>query len=304
MRKIKVAFLVTAYKDVAQLNVLTGQLLVNPNVSVYIHIDKKAEFKKDDVMENPRLKVIDTRISVDWGDMSQALSIFALFRESMMDVDVDYVSLHSEADLAVRPINEFIDFLSQRHASGYMDANQLPAKDWGHGGGLEKIALKYPKIFRKKVSKNHPIRYIRSIYQIAYEKNIIKGVRLPSDITFFGGSDWFTISRSIIERSLSYIDDNPGYMELNKNSLIGNEIIFATLFNIVKRDESIIMDNNLRYIDWSHDNRKESGAPKTLESSDTPLIEESRKYFARKFSNNHDIEVVNHFLRLTNKDSE
>lgn len=298
MAKIsKVAFLITAYKDVEQLNVFVGQILRCKDAVIYIHIDSKANFDNSEVISDMRVKVIDVRVSVEWGDLSQAVSIFALFKEAILDADIEYVSLHSEADLAVRPIEEFVELLRLNKASGFMDANRLPAEGWGHGGGLEKIGLKYPKIFRRKVSKNHPIRYLRSAYQIAYDKGIIRGTKLPEHIVFYGGSDWFTVNRDIIERSIKYVDENPGYMELYKDSLIGNEILFATLFNIVGESKDIIMNDNLRYIDWSNDNKAESGAPKTIEMSDIKSIESSGKYFARKFSSQRDENVMKYFLK-------
>lgn len=78
--------------------------------------------------------------------------IHLLLDEAYRFGEYDYYSLHSGVDMLIKPVNDLVEYLSKTRKYGYYDCSKLPAKNWGHGGGVERISLKYPQIFRKDIN--------------------------------------------------------------------------------------------------------------------------------------------------------
>ena len=76
---------------------------------------------------------------------------------------------------------------------------------------------------------------------------------------------------------LSYIENNKKYIEFFKNSIYPDEMFFQTIIMNSKYSKSIV-NNNLRYIDWS----EKKASPKTLQYNDIDKALKSKSYFARK----------------------
>ena len=304
MKNVKIAFLLTIYGNPKQANMFIKQLIEHKDSYIFIHIDKKSLGIKDEIIKHPRVIIIPTSYRVEWGDYSQIQSINSLM-EFARNYDVfDYFSLHSGSDLAVKPIQEFVEFLIKDGKYAYLECYKLPYKKWQYGGGLGRLALYWPKCFRRKYSQHSPMRYLRSLYGKAYGAHLIKGHRLPDNIDFYGRSDWFTLRRDCVEFILNYVDQHPEYNKLFENSLIGSEIYFTTLANMFNDKAQICNDNNLRYIDFVHVDKKTPGSPKVLTMEDYQEIKNSSKFFARKFDMNKDFTVVKKFLEESGVDYE
>lgn len=298
----KIAFLITAYNNFDQLNIFINQLLEYSESYIYLHIDKKVDLDIDIIIENRRVVVIPDRIEVNWGDSSQVDSIIKLFKYvDGCKINFDYVSLHSGADLAIKPIHELAAYLEKSGQDAWLDCNPLPIPGWGHGGGIERIKLHYPRLLRQKVPGRHPIRYIRSIYQRLFEAGIIKGKELPGDIQFYGGTDWFTISADLMHKTLEYLSSNDTFNKIFYDSLVGSEIFFNTLFLMIGDRDKIAINNNLRLIDWTVEDISEIGSPKTLTIDDLPKIKSSKAFFARKLNINKDAKIVDEIIKLTTR---
>ena len=302
---MRLAFAISAHRDLDLLNSLIKQILYNDNCFVFIHIDRKSTMPLNSIVNDVRVRIIDERVSVEWGDFSHINAINTLFRIILADdKSYDYVTLLSGQDLLIKPVDVLIEFLeNQTEIELYMDIAKLPIEGWTHGGGFERIALHYPKIFRQRYKKNHPIHIIRAVYSRLYKFNFVPKKKMPYSIEFWGRSAWFTVSTSLINESLKYINDNPWYDNFFKDSLIPDEIYHPTLFMNLANKNKIITDNNFEYIDWNNPEKSERSSPKTFVMSDISAIESSGKFFARKFSSDKDREIIDYFCKKTNGSS-
>ncbi|MGV9002307.1 MAG: beta-1,6-N-acetylglucosaminyltransferase [Candidatus Saccharimonadaceae bacterium] len=294
--KPRIAFLVLSHGNPTQLNIFINQLLRYEGSFIFVHIDKKSTMQPSELCLDSRVIILKDRISVSWGDFSQIQAILNLIESAFAFGVFDYFSLHSGADLAVKPIKDFAEYLVQSKIAAFLECESLPIDAWGHGGGgYERIALKYPLIFRAKVGRKHLIRYLRAIYQLSYEKGFIKGTHLPREITFHGGSLWFTVNSRVMDAMTEYIAEHSEYLRIFENSLTGDEIFFNTLIMQVTAASTVEERNNLRYIDWTNSNTDEAGSPKLLMSADKKLIDDSDAYFARKFNSEVDNKIVEYY---------
>ena len=125
-------------------------------------------------------------------------------------------------------------FLEKDKAYAYLDCDRLPNEKFQYGGGLGRIAMKWPKCFRKKYRQHSVMRYLRAIYGRLYGIKILKGKKLPENMTFYGQSDWFTLSEKCVKNIILYLKLNPNYYDIYRNSLIGSELFFNSMAFLTK----------------------------------------------------------------------
>ncbi|WP_166260738.1 beta-1,6-N-acetylglucosaminyltransferase [Marinobacter salicampi] len=292
---MKLAFAICAHREPELLNALINQILENDNCRIFIHIDQKSSIPVNGITNDPRVTVINERVAVEWGDFSHVESINALLREILADRhSYDYVTLLSGQDLLIRPVDQLTTYLANNAQTEiYMDISRMPFKAWGKSGGFNRILYKYPKFYRRKYNKDHPMNTIKRFYNKIFGLRLMPTQTLPSGIEFWGGSDWFTISGRLLQNSLNYIEENPWYDQFFSYSLNAAEVYYPTLYMHLSDREKAITDNNLKYIDWSIPER---GSPKTFDLSDKTNLERSGQFFARKFSHEKDSEIIHYFV--------
>ena len=298
-RSLNIAFLIVAHTNPEQLNLFIKQLLEYPHCDVYIHTDAKNPGMVSRIQNSPRVFVLPEHYDVKWGDYTQIQVNNYLLKFAAAHGEYDYYSLHSGADLAIRPVCEFASHLQETRHYAYYEASRLPTS-WQYGGGFGRVALYWPKCFRKRLSPHSPMRYLRSLYGRLYGWRILKGRELPEQYPLFGGADWFTISHACVLDLLNIVDTHKDFDELFINSLSGAEIYYVTLFELTKGTRSTQSKNMLRYVDWKERGQKLSvGAPNNCSMDFLSDIENSERYFARKFDSNYDNRIIEYFLAKT-----
>lgn len=296
----KIAFLLMVHENPEQINLFLQQLLTYEHSEIYIHVDLMQDNIKSKLLTDNRIHILEQSIHGKWGDYAQIKMIDMLLRYSYNHGAHDYYSLHSGCDLAIRPVTEYAAYLARMKRYAYYYGPKLPRKDWGHGGGLERLALSYPPILRKKYPYKHPMRYVRALYQTAYEYGIIKGKSFPRQYQFCGGSEWFTISEEAVKDYIEFLELHTDYDALFRDSLACDEIYHLSIFNMMKNGRPVENENNLRYIDWSiRDTNPYAGSPSICEMQYVTQIENSGAFFARKFDSRVDSEIIEYFLKKT-----
>lgn len=297
--KIKIAFLMMVHNNPEQLNCFINQVLQYSESYVYIHVDKKGTHIIPSILKHNRVHILEEHIDGKWGDYTQIQMVNYLIRYAINDNKFDYYSLHSGSDLLIKPINELVEFLGKEEKYGYYNCSELPSK-WQYGGGLGRIALKWPKMFRVACKKNSIVRYARSIYGKMYGAGVIKGRHLPEKYSYYGGDAWFTISHDCAQDYIDFIDSNEDFNELFYNALCSDEIYYVSIFQMCKKDRAVWNHNALRYIDWENRGQKLGvGSPNTCDMSFLQEIEQSDAFFARKFDRNHDSDIIDYFMKKT-----
>ena len=272
------------------------QLLVYERSYVYIHIDAKSLDMIPNILKSERVTVLPDHYDVKWGDYTQILVYNYLLSYATLKRQHSYYSLHSGVDMAIRPVNELIAFLKDTNCYGYYGCSKLP-NGWQYGGGLGRLALYWPKFFRKRLSAHSPMRYLRSLYGRLYGVGIIKGKKLSSEYPLYGGADWFTVREDCVNDMFTFLESHPDFQEMFVDSLSGAEIYYVTLFEMLKDGRIAQNRNTLRYIDWKERGQKCSvGAPNTCSMDFLQEIEMSNCFFARKFDFHYDSEIVEYYL--------
>ena len=297
--KINIAFLLVVHDNPEQLNLFLKQILTYPNSYIYIHVDAKYLNIIPMILKNERVMIAPKHFDIQWGDYTQIQANNYLIQFANLQRYHDYYSLHSGADLLIRPMSELIDYLKDTNRYAYCECTELPSQ-WQYGGGFGRLALKWPQCFRRRLSRNSPMRYLRSIYGKLYGIGLIRGKKLPEQYLYFGGADWFTMRNDCVQNVLKFAQRESEFESLFIDSLSGAEIYYVSIFEMTKGKCVLDDKNMLRYIDWKDRGQVLSvGSPNTCTMEFVEDLERSRAFFARKFDMNVDSEIVEYFCKKT-----
>ena len=292
---MKIAFLILAHGNIAQLNCFLRQLLKYDGSYIYIHLDIKAGDVAGDIITDDRICILPERYSLNWGDYSLIQATNYLLQYSSAKQHHDYYSLHSGVDMAIRPVSKLAEFLEKDRKFFYASCIALPSKSLDYGGGLGRIALKWPKVFRQKVSRRSPVRYLRGLYGRLYNLAFIRRLfPVSSNYTFYGGSEWFTASSDCIKETLEFLTEHKDYDSLFRNAISSDEIYFNTVFKAVQNGRDAV-DKNLCHMSWVAGKTDGVGGPIIYTKDYIELLEDTNGFFARKFDLNYDKEIVEYF---------
>lgn len=272
---MKQAILITAYKHFGQLYSLIK--FFDNDFSIYIHIDKKsnindAELKKIKKLSNVKICLQEYRIF--WGGTNHLKAYLALAREAFKDETISYFHLITGQDYPVKSLEEFKSYFHHDKNENYLEYFSLPAIAWkNENGGLDRIEYyNFYDIINPWKHKKWLNRILNFQKRIGFKRKI---TNMPA---LYGGSTYWSLTREAIHYVLNYSTNNPNFLRRFHHTFCAEEFYFQTIL-LNSNLKHTIINNNLRYIDWSTPHR---GLPAVLDESDFPKIKNSSYFFARK----------------------
>lgn len=272
------AFIITAHKNGDQLERLIEQL-EGENSFFYIHIDKKSELFKDNVLKKIKNKnnvfFPSKFINVYWGGFSHLKAIILLLNEAIKNKKIDYFHAISGQDFPITAFKKFDDFFIKNNGNEYITHFILPSPNWLEGGLGRVEHYHLNDIFDPKKKLFTLIN--RRV--ISFQKSLkIKRQKPPCFQQYHGGGTWWSLSKNAIEYIFELINKEPKLLSRYKYTHCSEEIFFQTVLMNSKFKDKII-DNDLRYIDW---NTRNGNCPANLDENDFVSIINSHDFFARK----------------------
>lgn len=267
-----VAHLILAYRNPKQLARLVSRLL-HPKAEVFIHIDRKADIRvfKAALPNRQDIHFIKKRASINWGGYSMVQATLNAFQEILHCKSYDFVNLMSESDYPLATPDQFIEFLDRHRDKTFAEFVQEGDPWWAEA--------------KEKLSKYHLVD-VRCKGKHQFER-LLNGIlpqrKVPLGMTIVGRSQWLILCREHVQYIQRFLEDNPVVRRFFRYTWGADEIIFQTiLFNSPYKDR--LVNNNLRYIDWSEG----KSSPKILKTGDLPSLKASQKFYARKFDTDVD----------------
>jgi len=283
---MKLNYLILFHRDFEQLKSLLSKLHTDDS-NFFIHIDKKFKLspeQKHYLAHTSNLQVSRKRIDVLWGHYSiieATMLLLKLVISHSPNPDKDSpVILLSGQDLPIKSNGQIFEYFKNARGHLFLDHSPFPNPNWDNGGLIrlerfcitKKAAAKYDQEALVGLQKKH-----RRLYRL-----------LTSKITFFGGSQWFSLNIEACRYIMDYVQENRNYTRYFKFTIIPDEMFFHTILMNSPFADRIINDN-LKFIKW------DAGRPKILTISDFDDMINSSKLFARKFDPDIDAKVM---LRL------
>lgn len=259
---MKHAILMTIYKDAPLVNrIITSYPL---DFNIFIHIDKKSHIKESDIVSRPNL-YIEKILKVNWGGYNHVLAMLSLLKKAIK-TNSDYYHWVTGQDIPCNP-HLFDEKLKEGYS--YLEHFQLPKPGWCEGGLIRYQIFGLYDIFDAK--KPRQFDWIQKIEKWQKRHHFIRPFRDYSNI--YAGSGYFTLYKT---DALLLLKESPKWHSFYRFTFCGEESIAQTiLLNSNRRD--FIINDNLRYIDWTVSN-----PPKILDMDDYEKIERSQCLFCRK----------------------
>lgn len=263
---MKQAYLIAAFTNFEHLKILI-ETLDSKDTLLFLGIDAKSEypsFIRELHTCNPIVVLHDKR--VEWGDQSLIVMELDLFAKAYENPEIEWFHLISGTDFPLRSIDEINKFFEEsKDIDGFMESEPLPDHL------TDRVELYH--LYVRRPSENGLILNWITRKLLAMQRRLKICRKHPKGKPFMYGSNWVDLRRRAVEVLLS---NSREILRVTKLAACADEIYKQTF---LQGQGLSIMDDNLRYIDWSA--RKPS--PKSLKVEDFQNIMRSGKLFARKF---------------------
>lgn len=267
---MNIAYVISAYKLPGQVARLVRRLAA-PGTSFVVHVDRNSPRHVAAAMEAGVRDLRDVRFlprhRCYWGGFGHVRASLKGVEDLLARrVDFDYVVLLTGQDYPLRRADEIAAALEAAAGMSFMSSWPLPRPGWDGRDGLDRVE--------------------RWHYVGPGGLHISVPRRRALDIPVRGGSPYWCLARPAVEHVQATVRARPEIVRFFEHAYIPDELFFQTVLGASPYTASIV-DDNLRYIDWSA-----TPAPKILTMDDLPALLASGKLFARKFDETVDAEVL------------
>lgn len=265
----RIGVLVLVHKNLSQLRDLCAHLAAD--FSVFVHIDKKADFSPGDLSDLTGVQAISTR-EVTWGSFAMVSATLDLLRLAVSE-EIDRVVLISGQDLPLKTNKAIRAFYETHPEVNFIESLNL--RDWD-AGGMDRIVLWHSK---SPVGSQGLYNFaLRALGFTLHKTQKILRVSRRLDWDFYCGPQWFDLTGETASQILNLVDQNPRFLRRFRGTACSDEIFFQTAIHYLGLEQTCA-DLTTRYIDWA------SGPefPRLLRADDLPTLAGSEALFARKF---------------------
>jgi hypothetical protein len=276
---MRIAYLIIGHKNALQLSRLVDRLR-HPNVDVYLHIDKKVDIGVFRNLENSQnVFFIKNRVNVNWGGNSTLTAIIKSMHEVFESGEsYDFINLLSAQDYPLKTSNEIFEFFMANRGQNFISFEESSESKW-----WKQAAARYERYHLTDWSI--PGKYLL--------QNLVNSLapkrKFPADMKLYGSakSTWWSISGDCARYVVKEAVGNKKLSSFLKYCWGTDEFVIATLI-MNSTFKAQVVNNNLRYIDWSEGNAN----PKILTEKDSSNLQRSDMLFARKFDIDIDSEIL------------
>ena len=270
MKRMRLVYVISAYKRPEQLARLVRRLHTGPDTRFVVHVDRKTDDAVHREMQE-RLRDFDVafvaRHACHWGGFGHVRASLKGLREiRARGWDPDHVILLSGQDYPIKSNEHIRTFLERGEDRSFFLHFPLPTESWTKGG-FDRIRRWHWRYRRLHVS-------------------LPLGRELPDDLAPWGGSAYWILSRSAVHAVSDFVEANPDYVRFFRHVDIPDELFFQTI--LLNGTEAERCANvRLHYTEWSR-----TPAPAILTTEDYPHLADSSCLFARKFDPLVDAEIL------------
>ncbi|MCB2312378.1 beta-1,6-N-acetylglucosaminyltransferase [Clostridium tagluense] len=257
---MKIAYLILTHKSSIQLTRLINTLNCE-EVYFFIHVDKNSSdeffYEVNNTFKTYKNVFFIDRSSCAWGEFGIVeATIEGIKRIIVSNINIDYVVLLSGQDYPIKSNKYIKEFFTTNNGKCFIHNFPIPRPGF-HNGFYNRIPPKY---------------------------------KLPWNISLWGGSQWWCLTRECIYYIYYFIMKNPAYIEYCKHLVVPDEIFFQTIVMNLNFKSNIVNDG-LKYIDFDSAPPPKNH-PVTLSKEHFSTLSNSTSLFARKFDIEYDYEIL------------
>jgi hypothetical protein len=283
----KHAYLIIAHHQFELLELICRMLDDSRN-DIYIHIDQCvnnfdfAHFSKN--IRFSKLFFVD-RVRVNWGEFSQVKAELVLLKAAKKNGPYSFYHLISGADMPLKSTDEIYRFFENNRGKEFV---HYCTPEFSSSEQVKK-RVKYIHLLQNKAGRGRNLFSLVQKSFIALQKLVRYDRIRKLDCNIFCGSNWFSISDSLVDFILS--KEGWIYTTFSK-AFCADELFLQTLIWDSPFRSMLYQQNNdgdyhscMRFVDWNR------GNPYTFRKSDFQELISSDYMFARKFDWKTDSEI-------------
>lgn len=264
---MKHAFLIIAHNEFEVLQTLIDRL-DSELTDVYVHIDRKVQEVPVLHAAHSQLCVLEQRVDVRWGHVSQIECEMLLFETALQRGPYAHYHLLSGTHLPLVSLDDLLRYYNCHAGEEIMDI-------WETCTGRGNIKLGKWNLWLRHHKSPHPL--VRCFAQWFWRLNMAVQKRLPiyrfPDECYVKTSNWLSLTQRAVEFLVGRRD---AIRHLYRYSLCGDEYFVAS--ELAKGDFRICDDKHLLFQIWEGD------GPRVLTPEDAEAMLSSGCLWARKFS--------------------
>lgn len=286
----KQAYLILAHKNLWQLKKLLSAIDYEGH-EIYVHLDRGAGFGYGDIKDvcsRSDVHFIRPRIRVVWGGLSVVKAEMALFKEAVKTPH-SYYHLLSGMDLPVKRKEDIYNFFEAHPDRQFVNM-------WPDDTTLD--SCRYYTLLPDG-SHFHLTDNLNKLIKSCLRK---RGITINDGVVFKKGSQWLSLSGSFAE----YLVEHQEWVKkVFSHCTLCDEIFIptvleqspfkGTLYCPGVDGEGNSAKTNLRYALWERGNMRHPG---TFTIGDYGFLVNSEFFWARKFDENKDREIIEKICAL------
>lgn len=281
---MKLAFLIAAHAHPELLARLV-QRLESPSTSIHIHIDRRADFNSiRTVFAARNVQNVNwvPRRRCRWGTFDQInVALLLLSSALKADPEAKMFLFISGQDYPLKTPAEMMARFDRNKNSSFIAYTPLPYSEWSGNGGFDRLTHYYfyrsDRYFFEYPNERKKIGRLDHLLNVVLGPFLPKSRPLPPNLVFYGGPQWWNLSRETAEKILEYLEQNPSYLRVFSHTFGADEIFFQTLVMELK---GVPLENDcLRCVFWDG---RSSQSPAVVDITDFDEIRQSGALFTRK----------------------
>ena len=277
---MKQAILIIAHKNFEHLLRLIKYF--DGACDLYIHVDKKSLFTKDEIVElknSKGVRAVYQKYHLNWGSFSILKTEIFLLKQAVKNGKYSYFHLLSGQDYPIKPLNQFLDFFKNADYKGYLSCIHMPNEHLDNNTMCRLQNYYFMDIINYKSNGGGKRIYkiMETIRRLGFRK------QLPKDLEhFYCGSAWFSIDKDLVDYLLFRTKYKPCFYWKMWTTFVPEEIYVSTIVLNSPFKNLIDIDNNCRRILW--DKSIDIDSPQNAEMKHfRELIAVPEIFFCRKF---------------------
>jgi hypothetical protein len=264
----------------------------SPQAAIVLHFDAKRDAPPLALLRDLNVLMVEPRVTVNWGDISQVDAMLASIEFATRHVDFEWLTFISGQDYPLRPLSRIEADLRSAGCDAFVRAG--PA-----GAYTQRYELRYWNLPRFRHAYLFPEGVRSRLVQLRARLNAAQrlvrieggvrgmpariGVRAATtpfgaDFPCFKGSPWMTLNRRAVARLLRFTHERPEVLAHYRRTICPDE---SYLQSVICNDKSLrVHDDHRRFILWDE---HKLAHPVTLTMQHLELLIASGKDFGRKF---------------------
>ena len=261
---VKHAYLILAHNQFELLKMLLSAL-DDPRNDIFIHFDKKVRNVPRLTTSSSRLVVLDDRVNVLWGDVSQIKAEYALYKRACKEGPYAYYHLISGTHFPLMSQDDIHSFFASLAGTCVMRFEPLSEDEVRMRFGLRHFFLRHLVDRRKAVNRLYHFGW-RAMLAIQ------KKLGIGRDTSFIKGkaSQWCSLTQQAVDL---IVDEEKAALKRFRRSFCCDEFFVRS---VIDGKVDVVDDSRICYVKFEHT------TPRIFTLKDYDELKSSGAFFARK----------------------